>query len=62
MCSLANAVTNNILVSHFYVDYFIYSILHKAEAIQRLGLEWVEGFSHRRLLEPIGNVPISRKL
>jgi putative transposase len=43
--------------------------LYKAEVIHRLGpwrnlqavematLEWVDWFNHRRLLEPIGNVP-----
>jgi putative transposase len=43
--------------------------LYKAEVIHLLGpwrnpqavematLEWVDGFNHRRLLEPIGNVP-----
>ena len=43
--------------------------LYKAEVIHRLGpwrnieavefatLEWVDGFNHRRLLEPIGNIP-----
>jgi transposase InsO family protein len=43
--------------------------LYKAEVIHRRGpwrsfeavelatLEWVAGFNHRRLLEPIGNIP-----
>jgi transposase InsO family protein len=43
--------------------------LYKAEVIHRLGpwrnlqavematLEWVDWFNHRRLLEPIGNIP-----
>ena len=42
--------------------------LYKAEVIHRLSwknseavelatLEWVDGYNHRRLLEPIGNVP-----
>lgn len=43
--------------------------LYKTEVIHRQGpwrhldtveyatLEWVDGFNHRRLLEPIGNIP-----
>jgi putative transposase len=28
-----------------------------AEAVEYATLEWVDWFNHRRLLEPIGNVP-----
>ena len=33
--------------------------LYKAEVIHRRGPwhEWVDWFNHRRLLEPIGNIP-----
>ena len=27
------------------------------EAVELATLEWVDGFNHRRLLEPIGNIP-----
>ena len=27
------------------------------EAVEFATLEWVDGFNHRRLLEPIGNIP-----
>ncbi len=30
---------------------------HNAEAVEFATLEWVDWFNHRRLLEPIGNIP-----
>jgi putative transposase len=30
------------------------------QAVEMATLEWVHGFNHHRLLEPIGNVPPSR--
>ena len=30
---------------------------HSFEAVEYATLEWVDWFNHRRLLEPIGNVP-----
>jgi transposase InsO family protein len=29
----------------------------RAEAVELATLEWVDWFNHRRLLEPIGNIP-----
>ena len=30
---------------------------HSLEAVEFATLEWVDWFNHRRLLEPIGNIP-----
>ena len=30
---------------------------HSFEAVEYATLEWVDWFNHRRLLEPIGNIP-----
>jgi transposase InsO family protein len=30
---------------------------HKLQAVELATLEWVHWFNHRRLLEPIGNLP-----
>lgn len=27
------------------------------EAVEDKALEWIDGFNHQRLLEPIGNIP-----
>ena len=33
------------------------SLWRSLEAVEYATLEWVDWFSHRRLLEPIGNIP-----
>jgi hypothetical protein len=30
---------------------------HNFEAVEYVTLEWIDWFNHRRLLEPIGNIP-----
>jgi transposase InsO family protein len=68
-CTLRNAAASSVGDSYDNALAETINGLYKAEVIHRRGpwrsfeaveyatLEWVDWFNHRRLLEPIGNIP-----
>ena len=53
-CDNALAETIN---GHFKAEVIHRRPWHSFEAVEYATLKWVDGFNHRRLLEPIGNIP-----